>query len=338
MSSIIAVDAMGGDHGPSVVVPATLELLRSNPGVSAILVGDQAAVGEQLTRVPAEIKARCRVHHTTQVVGMDEAPAKALRGKKDSSMRVAVDLVKAGEAQACVSAGNTGALMATAHYVLKTMPGVDRPAIVTTLPSQTGHTLMLDLGANVNCSAENLLQFAVMGVEVARVLYDIAEPSVGLLNVGTEVLKGNQLVQDAASLLTASDLNYHGFVEGNDIYAGTTDVVVCDGFVGNVALKVTEGLATMISQFMREEFSRDLPSKAAALASTHVLKALRRRLDHRRYNGASLVGLQGVVVKSHGSSDIYAFRHAIQTAMVEAEHDVVGQIGGRLEQLLGHAA
>jgi len=329
---------MGGDHGPDVVVPAALAVLARQPQLSLILVGDEAAIQQHLDRDAAVSGQRCRIRHTTQVVGMDEAPAKALRGKKDSSMRVAIDLVKTGEAQACVSAGNTGALMATAHYVLKTMPGVDRPAIVTALPSTRGQTLMLDLGANVNCSADNLFQFAVMGVEVARVLYDIPEPSVGLLNVGTEILKGNKLVQEAASLLSESSLNYRGFVEGNDIYVGDVDVVVCDGFVGNVSLKVTEGLVSMISQFIREEFTRNLSSKAAALASRGVIKALRGRLDHRRYNGASLVGLQGVVVKSHGGSDSYGFEHAIETAMVEADNGVVQHIGEHLKQVLGAAA
>ena len=329
---------MGGDHGPTVVVPATVELLKERPEVSAILVGDEGVISALLASASAGVQARCSIQHTTQVVAMDELPTKALRSKKDSSMRVAVDLVKRGEAQACVSAGNTGALMATAHFVLKTMPGIDRSAIITTLPSQTGHTLMLDLGANVLCSADNLFQFAVMGVELARILHQVENPSVGLLNIGTEVSKGNQLVQDAAELLSGSDLNYYGFVEGNDIYAGTTDVVVCDGFVGNVSLKVTEGVAAMISHFMREEFSRNLTSKAAALASSGVLKALRQRLDHRRYNGASLIGLQGIVVKSHGGSDVYAFKHSIETAVIEAQNDIVGHIANRLETLLGTAA
>jgi glycerol-3-phosphate acyltransferase PlsX len=255
-----------------------------------------------------------------------------LRGKKDSSMRISIDLVKSGEALACVSAGNTGALMATARYVLKTIPGIDRPAIASHLPTRNGQVCMLDLGANTDCNAEHLLQFALMGSTLVTALEHKSNPSIGLLNIGSEDIKGNEVVKQAAELLRASDLNFYGNVEGNDIFKGTTDVVVCDGFVGNVALKVTEGLAQMLGGFLREEFSRNIFSKLSALVAMPVLNSFKRRVDHRRYNGASLLGLKGIVVKSHGSADAFAFRCAIERAAEEARGGMLLHISEHIEK------
>jgi glycerol-3-phosphate acyltransferase PlsX len=263
---------------------------------------------------------------------MDEQPQSALRGKKDSSMRVSINLVKSGEALACVSAGNTGALMATARYVLKTIPGIDRPAIASYLPTKDGQVCMLDLGANTDCNAEHLLQFALMGSTLVTALEHKTNPKVGLLNIGSEDIKGNEVVKQAAELLRASDLNFYGNVEGNDIFKGTTDVVVCDGFVGNVALKTTEGLAQMLGGFLREEFGRNVFTKLAALVAMPVLKAFKRRVDPRRYNGASLLGLKGIVVKSHGSADVFAFRCAIERAAEEARGGMLQHISEHIEK------
>ncbi len=263
---------------------------------------------------------------------MDESPAQALRAKKDSSMRVAINLVKQGEADACVSAGNTGALMATARFVLKTLPGIDRPAICTTLPTVHGHTRMLDLGANVDSKAEHLLQFAVMGSVLATV-NGIDQPRVGLLNIGEEDIKGNEQVKEAVRLLAASDLHYIGFVEGDGIFLDEVDVVVCDGFVGNVALKSSEGVAKLIRHYMTQEFKRNPLTRLAGLVALPVLRALGRKIDPRRYNGASLLGLQGIVVKSHGGADALAFANAIQVAMLEAERKVPQQIDAHLAAL-----
>jgi glycerol-3-phosphate acyltransferase PlsX len=265
---------------------------------------------------------------------MDESPAKALRGKKDSSMRVAIDLVKSGEANACVSAGNTGALMATARFVLKTLPNVDRPAIITAVPSLHGTTHMLDLGANVDCSADHLFQFAVMGSELVKAVEGIAAPAVGLLNIGQEEIKGNEQVKQAHELLAASPLNYVGYVEGDDIYLGELDVIVTDGFVGNVALKSSEGVAKMIRHHMKAEFGRSIVHRLAGLIALPVLRALSRKIDPRRYNGASLVGLRGIVVKSHGGADLLAFRNAIGIAKKEVYKDVPNRIARRVGLLL----
>ncbi len=265
---------------------------------------------------------------------MDEPPAQALRTKKDSSMRVAINLVKTGDAQACVSAGNTGALMATARFVLKTLPGIDRPAIIATLPTIHGHVHVLDLGANVDCTAEQLLQFAIMGSILVSSVEDNPRPRVGLLNIGEEDIKGNETVKRAAELLRNSKVNYCGYVEGDEIYTGDMDVVICDGFVGNVALKTSEGLAKMISYFMRQEFRRNILTKMAGLGALPVLKRFRRRVDPRRYNGASLAGLNGVVVKSHGGADALAFKYAIQEALDEANKHFPEQISEKLESML----
>ncbi|MFA7388240.1 MAG: phosphate acyltransferase PlsX, partial [Thiohalobacteraceae bacterium] len=269
--------------------------------------------------------------HAAEVVGMDESPSRALRFKKDSSMRVAIDLVKDGRAQACVSAGNTGALMATARYVLKTLPGIDRPAISSEIPSIQGYTQVLDLGANVDCSAEHLFQFAVMGSVLANAVHGLDAPRVGLLNIGEEEIKGNEQVREAAALLTGSSLNYIGFVEGNDVYTGGVDVVVCDGFVGNVALKTSEGVAKMIGHFMREEFSRTLLTRLIGALAMPVLKAFRNRIDPRSYNGATLLGLRGIVIKSHGGADAVAFENAINVAVLEVRKAVPDRIAHLLE-------
>jgi glycerol-3-phosphate acyltransferase PlsX len=277
---------------------------------------------------------RLRVHPATEVVTMDEPPAQALRYKKDSSMRVAVDLVKNGEAHACVSAGNTGALMAISRFVLKTLPGIDRPAIATVLPNmRRTNTYMLDLGANVDCTAEHLLQFGIMGAMLVAAVEHKERPSVGLLNIGVEDIKGNEAVKQAADLLRESGLNFSGNVEGNDIYKGTVDVVVCDGFVGNVALKASEGVAQMMATTMREEFSRNILTRLAGLIAMPVIRAFRDRLDHRRYNGASLLGLRGIVIKSHGSADVFAFGQALERAVDEVRNNVPQRIAARMSQL-----
>jgi glycerol-3-phosphate acyltransferase PlsX len=321
---------MGGDHGPHVTVPAALEFQARLPDVELVLVGLQQVIDRELKGA----RARVRVHAAAEVVAMDEPPAQALRYKKDSSMRVAVDLVKSGAAHACVSAGNTGALMAISRFVLKTLPGIDRPAIATVLPNIRGsHTYVLDLGANVDCTAEHLLQFGIMGAMLVAAVEHKERPTVGLLNIGVEDIKGNEAVKQAAGLLRESGLNFVGNVEGDDIYKGTVDVVVCDGFVGNVALKSSEGVAQMMSTVMREEFSRNLFTRLAALIALPVIRAFRHRLDHRRYNGASLLGLRGIVIKSHGSADVFAFGQAIERAVDEVRNSVPERIEKRMAQL-----
>ncbi len=328
----IALDAMGGDHGPGVTVPAALAALDQEPGIKLILVGQRETLAAELKRQRACESDRLSIHHASEVVTMDEPPAEALRRKRDSSMRVAINLVKDGSAHAAVSAGNTGALMATARFVLKTLPGIDRPAIVTTLPTARGHVHVLDLGANVDCTADQLMQFAVMGSVLVSAVEGKHEPRVGLLNIGAEDIKGNEIVKQTHERLRASKLNYTGFVEGDGIYLGDADVIVCDGFVGNVALKTSEGLAKMIAQFMREEFSRNPLTKLAGLIAMPVMRAFRRRVDPRRYNGATLIGLRGTVIKSHGGADRLAFRQAIFEAVAEARQDVPSRIG----QEIGH--
>lgn len=330
MGVTIAIDAMGGDHGVSVTVPAAMSYLDKHAEDVIVLVGLTDAIRSELDAlgVPHD-RQNLRIHHSTEVVGMDEQPQSALRGKKDSSMRVSINLVKNNEASACVSAGNTGALMATARYVLKTLPGIDRPAIASYLPTHNGQVCMLDLGANVDCTAEHLLQFALMGSTLVTALEHKENPTVGLLNIGSEDIKGNETVKQAGELLQNSDLNFYGNVEGDDIFKGVTDVVVCDGFVGNVALKTAEGVAKMMGGFLKEGFGRNALTKIAALVSLPVLKAFKHRLDHRRYNGASFLGLKGIVVKSHGSADAFAFECAIERAAEEAR-------GGMLEHISEH--
>lgn len=328
MGVTVAIDCMGGDHGPLVTVPAALAFLRSHPDARVVLVGQPDALGPALGNAAAMFGERLHVHPASQVVGMDEAPQAAMKNKKDSSMRVAINLVKEGEAQAAVSAGNTGALMAIARYVLKTLPGIDRPAIATVLPTRRGRTYVLDLGANVDCSPEHLLQFGIMGAQLVSAVEHVERPRVGLLNIGEEEIKGNEIVKQAAVLLRASGLNFCGNIE--DIYEGAADVVVCDGFVGNVALKTSEGLAQMLTAFLKEEFARNLLTKLMALAALPALKAFKRRVDHRSYNGATLLGLRGVVVKSHGSADTYAFEQAIHRAAEAAANQLIERIGSRM--------
>lgn len=330
----IALDAMGGDHGPHVIVPAALIAMREDPELHIILVGDQDIVTQHLTNGNATVGERLVVQHASQQVEMDDLPSHALRNKKDSSMRVAINLVKEGTADACVSAGNTGALMATGRFVLKMISGVDRPAIMVTLPTIKGHTHVLDMGANVDTSAENLFEFAVMGSVLVSAVENIETPSVGLLNIGEEEIKGNERVKEAARILERSELNYIGYVEGDDIYKGTADVVVCDGFVGNVALKTTEGVAQLIRYYMTQEFKRNFLTKLSGLIALPVLKAFRKKIDPRRYNGASLVGLQGIVVKSHGGADTLAFACAIREAKLEVRKNVPQKIRQQLEQFL----
>ena len=321
---------MGGDHGPHVTVPAAVDFMERTPDATMILVGREDDILRELVAVKRRPSDRLQVRHAPEVVLMDEPPASALRSKRESSMRVAIDLVKGGEADCCVSAGNTGALMAIARFVLKMIPGVERPAIASFLPTLRGRTAVLDLGANVNCTAEHLLQFAVMGSALVGAIDQRDRPTVGLLNIGEEDIKGNEVTRIAGELLRASGLNFHGNVEGDDIYKGTTDVVVCDGFVGNVALKTSEGLAQMLAAYLREEFGRNLLTRLVALVALPVIRRFKRRVDHRRYNGASLLGLRGIVVKSHGSADAFAFGFAIERAFDEVRNGLQDLIGARI--------
>jgi glycerol-3-phosphate acyltransferase PlsX len=322
---------MGGDHGPHVTVAAALDFQARVADVDIVLVGVPEAVEAELRARGAVAGPRLRVQPASQVVAMDEPPAQAMRYKKDSSMRVAVNLVKSGAAQACVSAGNTGALMAISRFVLKTLHGIDRPAIATLLPNMKGsYTYVLDLGANVDCTAEQLMQFGIMGAMLVAAVEHKQRPTVGLLNIGVEDIKGNETVKRAAELLRASGLNFHGNVEGDDIYKGTTDVVVCDGFVGNAVLKASEGVVKMIFSFIRDEFKRNPYRMLVAGMATPVFNALRERMDPGRYNGASLLGLQGIVIKSHGGADVNAFAHALENAVEEVRNNVPRRIAERM--------
>ena len=330
----ISLDAMGGDYGPSVVIPAALQALASNADLSLILVGDEEILLQHLQQANREPDERLLIKHASQQVTMCELPSHALRNKKDSSMRVAINLVKEGQADACVSAGNTGALMATARFVLKMLSTVDRPAICAILPTVGGHAHMLDLGANVNASADNLFEFAVMGSVLASAIDNIDKPTVGLLNIGEEEIKGNERIKEASRMLADSELNYVGYVEGDGIYADKAMVVVCDGFNGNIALKASEGVAKMISQKIREAFSKNILTKLVALVAMPVLNSFRKTIDPRRYNGASLLGLQGIVIKSHGGADVLAFNTAINQAIIEVRNRVPERISEQLEALL----
>ena len=328
----LAVDCMGGDHGPNITLAACRAFLDRHAGASLLLVGAPTALG-------VFSHPRARIVAASEVVGMDDSIEIALRKKKDSSMRVAIQQVKDGAANAAVSAGNTGALMAIARYLLKTLDGIDRPAIATQLPhARGGATTVLDLGANVDCDAEDLLQFAVLGSALVSALTGNESPSVGLLNIGEEAIKGSETIKKAGLLLRAAanskDLNFYGNVEGNDIFKGTTDIVVCDGFVGNVALKASEGVAGMIVEFLRAEYSRGFSGRIAAIVSYPVLKALKLRLDHRRYNGAALLGLRGLVFKSHGSADALAFGYALDRAYDAARNNLLERVRTRV----AHAA
>ena len=336
VSSTIAIDAMGGDFGPQVTIPASLKCLKANPDLTLILVGDEVVLNELLNDSLATFKGRLLIKHASQQVEMDEKPQNALRGKKDSSMRVAINLVRDGEADACVSAGNTGAYMAIARFVLKMIPGIDRPAIISTLPSIFGHTHILDLGDNVDCTAEHLYQFAIMGEEVVKAVEYITSPKIGLLNIGEEDMKGNEQVKSAAKLLEASSLNYIGYVEGNSINAGNVkvDLIVTDGFVGNVALKSIEGAAKMIGTKLKASFSKNIFTKLAGLAAYPVLKSFKQSIDPRMYNGASFIGLRGLVVKSHGGADALAFETAIHLAEIEIEQNVTQKISDKVANTL----
>lgn len=327
---------MGGDFGPSVTIPAAMLALAANPSLRVVLVGDEAVLMPLLAEKPYD-PARLRVHHASQCVGMDEPPAQALRMKKDSSMRVAINLVKSGDVAACVSAGNTGALMATARFVLKTLPGIDRPAILSTFPTSLPHrhVRMLDLGANVDSSPDHLLQFAVMGSVLASAIDNIPNPKVCLLNIGSEDIKGNELVKQSAEKLAAfSAIHYAGYLEADAIFSGDADVVVCDGFVGNVALKTSEGVVHFIKDLMKAAFMKNLYTKLVGLLARPILKNSLSRIDPNRYNGAVLIGLQGNVIKSHGGATIPAFANAILSAMKIAEHNVPEQIRHQVETLL----
>ena len=330
---------MGGDHGPRVVVPAALGVIAEFADVDLVLVGNEREIAPVLDRASPVADGRVSVRHASQRVEMDDLPSHVLRSKRDSSMRVALDLVKRREADACVSAGNTGALMATARFVLKTLPGIDRPAIVSALPTKSrhtrsSHTHVLDLGANVESSPRHLFEFAVMGSVLASAVDDVERPRVGLLNIGQEHIKGNERVKEAARALDASNLNYIGFVEGDDIYQDVADVVVCDGFVGNVALKASEGVARMISELIREEFGRTMASRLTGLLARPVLRRLAGRMDPRSYNGASFLGLRGIVIKSHGSADVVAFRRAIVEAVAEIRKNVPERISEHIASVL----
>lgn len=338
MQTTIAIDAMGGDHGPSITIPGALKFLATSADRGVMLVGRTELIQAELKKAKgataiAAVLPRLQIIDAQEVVGMDEDIRSAIRNKKNSSMRVAIDLVKSGQAHACVSAGNTGALMGTAKFVLKTLPGIDRPAICAALPTRHGVVYALDLGANAASTPEHLLQFAIMGAMLCTAVEGKQRPSVGLLNIGSEDIKGNESVRAAGELLKASHLNFYGNVEGTDIYKGTTDVVVCDGFVGNVMLKTSEGMAKMMGDFLKAEYQNGVYSKFAALVSLPVIKRFRHRMDHRRYNGAALLGLKGVVVKSHGSADAVSFCHALDRAASEVEHGLLGLISTEIESL-----
>ncbi len=322
----LAVDVMGGDHGPSVTVPACLEFLQSHDDAVMVLVGQQAVIEKELAKHRSSHLDRIEIVHAEETVSMDESPALALKHKKKSSMRIAINLVKEGSAGCCVSAGNTGALMAMAKFVLKTLPGIDRPAIATIIPTQYGHHYMLDLGANVDCTPEHLLQFGVMGSLLSSAVDHKDQPRVGLLNIGHEEGKGGEVVRKAWALLSASPLHFIGNIEGDDLFKDKADVIVCDGFVGNIALKTSEGLARMISGILKEEFGRSVVSKWMALLAMPVLKAIKRRLDGRQYNGANLLGLRGIVIKSHGSADRFAFKCALEVAYRTASSGLLERI------------
>ena len=329
MTITVAIDCMGGDHGPRVTVPAALDFVRRHSDVRVVLVGLQEAIQPLLGSV---VDRRVSLRHASQVVSMDDPPALALRNKKDSSMRVAINLVKQGEADACVSAGNTGALMAISRFVLKMLPGIDRPAICAILPTTRGHTHVLDLGANVDCGPEHLLQFGIMGASLVSAIEHKDRPTVGILNIGEEDIKGNDVVKRAIELLRESGLNFVGNIEGDGLYKGEAEVVVCDGFVGNVALKASEGLAQMLAGFLRQEFNRNLLTKLIALIAMPVLNNFKRHVDHRRYNGASLLGLKGIVLKSHGSADAFAFTNALERAAEAVRSGVLARISERVAQ------
>jgi glycerol-3-phosphate acyltransferase PlsX len=339
MTITLSIDCMGGDHGSSVTIPAAISFLKHEPDAALILVGLETELLAELKRLKADTHPRLTVRHASELVAMDDSIEVALRRKKDSSMRVAIEMVKDGKAQACVSAGNTGALMAVSRYVLKTMPGVDRPAICGIMPNQkNGPTYMLDLGANVDCEPHHLHQFAVMGSVLFSAMEHTERPTIGLLNVGTEDIKGNEVVKATAKLLqqdhARGKLNFYGNVEGNDIFKGTIDVIVCDGFVGNVTLKAAEGLGRFMKDVMNTEFRRNPLTMIGALIARGALKQIRNRFNPSRYNGASLLGLRGLVFKSHGGADSYSFEWAIKRAFDAAKYNVQEQLSTMIAELM----
>lgn len=333
MAITIAVDAMGGDHGLTVTVPASIDALNTFSDIHIVLVGQEPLVQAELEKHQYDA-SRITVQHADQIVEMDDLPSKALRNKRQSSMRIALNLVKEDEAQACVSAGNTGALMAVAKFVLKTIPGIDRPAICTSMPTMKGHVHVLDLGANVGCTGEHLMQFALMGSVLTQAVDDNPKPRVGLLNIGEEEIKGHQRIKDAHKLLNDTTINYIGYVEGDDIFKGNTDVVACDGFDGNIALKASEGVAKMISFYLKEAFTKNLLTKFVALLAYPVLKSFKSKVDPRKYNGASLLGLRKIVIKSHGGADQFSFSNAIAEARLEVIKNVPELISAEVAVLL----
>ncbi len=335
----VALDAMGGDHGPSVIVPAALSALACYPQLSLILVGDEAVLAAFLAKKHYD-PSRLRIHHASEQVAMDELPAQALRYKKDSSMRVALNLVKDRTAEACVSAGNTGALLATARFVLKTLPGIDRPALIALMPTNVDSksvVRVLDLGANIESTAMHLLQFAAMGHIVSHTIDGVLKPRIALLNIGEEEMKGNEVIKQAAQLFAAqTSLNYIGFVEANDIFTGKADVIVCDGFIGNIALKACEGTARMLSDYLKKAVQKSILAWFAIPFLLPLLNKTKKRFDPARYNGASLLGLNGVVIKSHGNAKEVAFRMAIYQALKQVEQDVPQKIASRVEITLAN--
>ena len=330
MSNIVALDALGGEGGIDVTISAALAALNTHPDLSVILVGPEDILYKKLAKESNH--SRLQIHHAAEYVDMDELPSNALRFKKDSSMRVAINLVQDGRAHACVSAGNTGALMATARFVLKTLPGIDRPGICGVLPRAGGQVHMMDLGASLACTADLLFQFGLMATIMVKFLHGIDSPSIGLLNVGIEDSKGSATIKDASELFRSSHLNYQGFVEGDAIFTGDVDIIICDGFSGNVALKTSEGLAQMLTKITREAFGANWFSQVSSVLARPSLESIFRRIDHRRYNGAALLGLRGTVIKSHGAADQVAFEHAIDVAWRSAKSDLVKHIGEELKQ------
>jgi len=333
LSIKIAIDAMGGDHGLPVTVPASLDALSKFSDIDIILVGKEDLINAELSKHQYD-SSRLSVQHAEQVVEMDDLPSKALRNKRQSSMRIALNLVKDDQAQACVSAGNTGALMAVAKFVLKTLPDINRPAICTSMPTMKGHVHMLDLGANVGIDGETLAQFAIMGSVLASAVDDKPNPTVGLLNIGEEEIKGHQRIKDAHKILLSTGINYVGYAEGDDIFKGDVEVIACDGFDGNIALKATEGVAKMISHYLKSAFKKNLLTKLVAIMAYPVLKSFKSKVDPRRYNGASLLGLKKIVIKSHGGADAFSFLHAIEEARLEVSKNVPALISSEVSKLI----
>tara|TARA_B100001027_G_scaffold159883_1_gene112871 strand:+ start:1144 stop:2157 length:1014 start_codon:yes stop_codon:yes gene_type:complete len=331
----IAVDAMGGDGGPSVIMPSIKDFLSTHNDVKIEVFGDENLIHKYTNKFEESILKNIKIIHASEKVLSSDSPSHALRHKKNSSMSLAIESVKNKKTHACVSAGNTGALMAISRFILGTLDGIDRPAIETMLPSLNGHTHVLDLGANIDCKAEHLYQFAVMGSVLSMILDDKSNPSVGLLNVGQEVIKGNIQVKEAHDLLKNNNINYVGFVEGDDIFCGNIDVIVCDGFVGNIALKTSEGIAKFISSKLKDEYAKNVFTKIAGISSIKVLNSFKKVVDPRRYNGASLLGLKGIIIKSHGGADSYAFGNSLEIALKEVKKDVPSCIDKKLREVLG---